>query len=170
MKVEVVSYDENWPKLFELEKDILLGKIGHIILAVHHIGSTSIEGLSAKPIIDIILAVGSLNQLDESKRKFEALDYEVMGEYGISRRRYYRKGRYNRTHQIHAYQAGDHHIHRHLAFRDYIKAHPYVKKEYENLKVKIASECENDIERYCYGKDKFVKFYEAKALEWAKGI
>lgn len=166
MRVEVLEYDSNWPALFEKEKALLLENFGAAIVRVHHIGSTSVYGLSAKPVIDIMLEVNSLDELDDAKARFEALGYEVKGEFGIARRRYFQKGGYNRTHQIHAFVAGDEHVIRHLAFRDYLKAHPHVRLEYQDLKIKVASECNDDIEGYCDGKDGFVKHHEAKALEW----
>ena len=163
MIVEVVPYNENWPKEFEKEKLALYEMLGSVVTKIHHIGSTSVPGLSAKPIIDILMEVESLDVLDSNSDRFESMGYEVKGEFGISGRRYYRKGGQKRTHQIHAFKKNDAHVFRHLAFRDYIKSHPAIMKEYEALKIKLASVCENDIERYCAGKDEFIKFHEAKA-------
>ncbi|MGD1818016.1 MAG: GrpB family protein [Pleomorphochaeta sp.] len=166
MKVEVVGYDPDWPLRFEQEKRLLVKRLGAVAKAVHHIGSTSVEGLAAKPIIDIILEVTSLDALDATKHELEALGYEGMGEFGIVGRRYFRKGKEERTHQIHAFAVGDENIARHLAFRDYLKAHPAAKAEYEALKCRLAKNCNNDIEAYCDGKDSFVKLHEANALKW----
>lgn len=169
MIVEVVPYRETWPEEFEKEKSSLIKELGTAIVEIHHIGSTSVPGLWAKPIIDILLEAESLEALDNNSDKFENLGYDVKGEFGISGRRYYRKGGDTRTHQIHAFKINDDHVFRHLAFRDYIEAHPDILKEYQSLKIKIASECENDIEKYCDGKDEFVKFHEAKAIAWKIG-
>lgn len=166
MKIEVVPYDENWPSAFESEKRQLLEKVESGITRVHHIGSTSVPNLSAKPIIDIMIEATSLEALDLHKSGFEALGYEVMGEFGMAGRRYYRKGGDDRTHQIHAFTAGDENLHRHLAFRDYLIAHPDISKEYGRLKIKVAGACNHDIDRYCDGKNSFVQEYEAKALKW----
>ncbi len=126
------------------------------------------EGLAAKPIIDLMLEVQSVSELDEHNAAFESLGYEVMGEFGIPGRRYFRKGRKLRTHQIHAFKVGSLHVARHLAFCDYLRSHPAVRKAYGQLKLQVARECENDIDRYCDGKDGFVKKHEALALAWAK--
>lgn len=166
MIVEVVPYNLGWPKAFQQEKQHLTKLLGGLVLELHHIGSTSVAGLYAKPIIDMILEVDSLAQLDEVSDMFERLGYEVMGEFGIEGRRYYRKGGNNRTHQIHAFERGDANINRHLAFRDYLVAHPEVKLEYQNLKVELARDCNHDIDKYCDGKDDFVKLHEKKALAW----
>lgn len=169
MKVEVVEYDTDWALRFKREKDLLIEQLGAVAEAVHHIGSTSVEGLAAKPIIDIILEVKSLEALDAMTHKLEALGYEAMGEFGIVGRRYFRKGSDERTHHIHAFAVGDENIARHLAFRDYLKAHPAVRAEYESLKCKLAKNCNNDVEVYCDGKDGFIKLHEANALKWKDG-
>ena len=166
MIVEVVPYRLEWRKDFEIEKEVLIKYFGGHISEIHHIGSTSVIGLAAKPIIDIILEVPSLIKLDSELNVFQVLGYEAMGEFGIRGRRYYRKGGDNRTHQIHAFEVGDANIDRHIAFRDYLAAHPAVRLEYQDLKIQLAKECENDIDQYCTGKDSFVKHHEAKALQW----
>ncbi|MDF1811510.1 MAG: GrpB family protein [Verrucomicrobiales bacterium] len=135
--IEVVPYNPNWPALFEVER------------------------------LQIFKAlVSSLIELDEKEADLVALGYEAKGEFGIERRRYFQKGGNERSHQIHAFATGDPHVFRHLAFRDYLKAHPEILKEYETLKIRVAESCDNDIESYCEGKDAFIKNYEAIALEW----
>ncbi|HDZ8979091.1 GrpB family protein [Aeromonas veronii] len=169
MRVDVVSYNPQWPASFVAEELQLRSALDNCLLAVHHIGSTSVVGLAAKPIIDIMLEVSSLERLDEQNGQLEALGYEAMGECGIARRRYFRKGGDERTHQIHAFLQGDDHVHRHLAFRDYLRAHPAVCREYAELKQAVAASCQHDIERYCAGKNAFVKEHEANALRWLAG-
>lgn len=166
MKVEVVPYRPQWSALFQAEADQLRSLLDECLLAVHHIGSTSVSGLAAKPIIDILLEVSSLERLDQQNGLLEVMGYEAMGECGISRRRYFRKGGDERTHQIHAFLQGDPHVVRHLAFRDYLRAHPAICREYAALKETVAAQCENRIERYCEGKNDFVKEHEARALSW----
>ncbi len=166
MKLEVVNYNPNWLKEFDSEKLLLADKLGNLFDNIHHIGSTAVEGLAAKPIIDIILEAKSLEALDKAEPEFKSLGYEAKGEFGISGRRYFRKGGDNPTHHIHAFKTGDKNVHRHIAFRDYLNAHPKVKLEYRNLKLELIQTCNNEIDCYCDGKDKFIKYYEAKALEW----
>ncbi|GLP95603.1 GrpB family protein [Paraferrimonas sedimenticola] len=165
-EVKVVDYNSQWPAMFEAERDLLLNRLGQLIHRVHHIGSTSVPGLRAKPVIDIMLEVESLQSLDAHQSEFESLGYEGLGENGISRRRYFQKGGDDRTHQIHAFPIADEHVTRHLAFRDYLIAHPDVKLAYQELKQRVAAQCDNDIERYCDGKDSFIQEHEAKALLW----
>lgn len=166
MKVEVVPYDPSWPALFEKEAAALRSILGETLIEVHHIGSTSVPGLAAKPIIDIILEVSDLDELDAKGGQMEQLGYEVMGEYGIPRRRYFRKGGERRTHHVHSFVAGDEHVTRHLAFRDYLRAYPEIAADYAQVKQQAAERSNNDIEEYCDAKDPFVKEYEQKALAW----
>lgn len=170
VKVDVVSYNPQWPVHFVAEETQLRSVLDHCLLAVHHIGSTSVPGLAAKPIIDIMLEVSSLDRLDEQNGQMEVLGYEAMGECGIARRRYFRKGGDERTHQIHAFLQGDDHVRRHLAFRDYLRAHPAACREYAELKQALAASCQHDIERYCAGKNAFVKEHETRALRWLAGL
>lgn len=166
MKIEVVKSNPKWVDEFSLEKSKLKNALGDLVIDVHHIGSTSILGLASKPIIDIILEVSSLSVLDEKISIMNSLGYEGKGEYGIVGRRYFVKGGSNRSHQIHAFIAEDENINRHIAFREYLKFHPEVLKEYAALKQKLAKECNNNIDLYCDGKDEFVKLYESKAILW----
>ncbi len=167
MIVEVGPYNPNSANEYKKEKNWLIEALGDIATRVHHIGSTSVRGLSAKPIIDILLEARSVDSLDNISTIFEVAGYEVMGEIGIGGRRYYRRGGNHRTHQIHAFEIGDPNVHRHLAFRDYLAAHPNEMAEYQELKIQLARTCNHDIEVHCAGKDRFIKHHESVALRWA---
>lgn len=153
---------------FEREAVAVESAIGSILLALHHIGSTAIPGIYAKPIIDILAEVERLEALDARRVEMEGLGYEVMGEFGIPGRRYFRKDQADgqRTHQIHAFAAGSPHVARHLAFRDYMRAHPAIAQEYSDLKVRLVGSCHGDREAYMDGKDPFIKQTERDALAW----
>lgn len=167
MRVTVVPYSPDWAPEFEREAATLRGALGEELAALFHIGSTAVEGLAAKPIIDMLPVVRDLAALDLLAPRIEALGYEVMGEFGIAGRRYYRKGGDKRTHQIHAFQVGDaNNILRHLALRDYLRAHPGACAEYGALKRQLAEQFPQDIEGYSSGKDVFVKHMEQQALAW----
>jgi len=166
MKVEVVEYNSEWREKFITEKLLLAEYLGDLLTGIHHIGSTSVPGLAAKPIIDIILEVNTLSELDKLTPTMELLGYVAKGEFGIPGRRYFTKGGFNRTHQIHAFESEDPNVNRHIAFRDYLKSHPSVLQKYADLKKQLAKICNNDIDRYCGGKDKFIKHYELKAIAW----
>ena len=168
MTVTVVEYNPNWVNEFLIESSKLKDVLGDIVNNIHHIGSTAVPGLMAKPIIDIMPEVTDLGLLDAKSNEMEKLGYEVMGAFGIPGRRYFRKGGDHRTHQIHAFKSGDPNLIRHLAFRDYLIAHEQIAKEYGELKFSIARSINNDIERYSDEKDPFIKHHEMKALKWYK--
>ncbi|MFD2178237.1 GrpB family protein [Veronia pacifica] len=165
--IEVVEYRESWVEDYANEKKALLSTANaENIVAIHHVGSTSVKGLAAKPIIDIILEVRSLERLDQDNDLLASLGYEAKGEFGIAGRRYFQKGGAKRTHHIHAFLSGVDDVHRHLAFRDYLSAFPEVADEYAALKQEGAASCNNDSDRYCNHKNDFVREHEARAIEW----
>lgn len=167
MLVEMMPYDSNWKLLFEKEAAALRDALQDAVISVLHIGSTSVEGLSAKPIVDILLVVKEIAALDDKADVFSALGYTPMGEYGIVGRRYFTKGQAKRTHQIHAFgYESSHDILRHVAFRDYLKSNPEKRVAYSTLKQELAKKYPQDIAAYCDGKDAFVKRLEKEALLW----
>lgn len=136
----VVDYDEMWPALFENERTLLQMTLGKVISRIHHIGSTSVPGLSAKPVIDILIEVANLEELDSLNQAMEGVGYTVRGENGILNRRYFTKGGNQRSHHIHAFATGDAQIIKHLAFRDYLIKHNDVAIQYALMK-KSAINC-----------------------------
>jgi len=168
-RIIVAAYDPLWPREFERAAGEVVAALGPKLLAIHHIGSTSIPGIHAKPVIDMLAVVADLAAVDQRRAAMEQLGYEVMGEFGIPARRYFRRddstGR--RTHQIHAFADGSPHVRRHLAFRDFMRAHPALAGEYSDLKRRLAEAHPHDMEAYMDGKDGFIKEMESRALEWA---
>jgi GrpB-like predicted nucleotidyltransferase (UPF0157 family) len=166
--IRVVPYDSRWPARYADESERLRETLGEVVRNVHHIGSTAVPGLSAKPIIDILLEVSSLAELDECSPRLASLGYEAKGEHGIPGRRYFRRDDElgERTHQVHSFEASSRQAHRHLAFRDYLISHPQVARAYAELKQELARRFPSDIYGYMDGKDAFVKHHEARALEW----
>ena len=123
--VRVVPPDPAWAEGYRRERALLMPVFGPLLVELHHIGSTAVEGLWAKPILDLMPVVTSLEAVDRLDPELEALGYQCMGEFGIPGRRYFRKGGDHRTHQLHVFQAGDRkNILRHLAVRDYLRACP----------------------------------------------
>lgn len=165
--IKVEKHNPEYKVMFEQEKEALLDILKDEAVQCFHIGSTSVDGLAAKPIIDILLVVKCVENIDSYASAFESLNYEAMGEFGIPQRRYYRKGGLERTHQIHAFSYDNsNEIIRHLAFRDYLAQHPNDCKEYGQLKQELAIKHPHDIDAYSEGKDKLVKSIEQKALLW----
>lgn len=166
--IRVVIHDPAWVSMFESEGRRIMDALGDTVLRIHHIGSTAIPRMVAKPVIDILLEVSSLEALDEKAPVLERLGFEVKGEFGIAGRRYFRlnDSTGKRTHQVHAFRAGTPNAVRHIAFRDYMRAHPSVAAEYGALKARLAGLYPNDMATYIAGKDLFVKEHERRALLW----
>lgn len=158
-KVIVLPYDEQWASLFAEEADELKGILGEEIVSIHHFGSTSIPGLEAKPIIDILAVVKDITLIENYTDELQVLGYDGKGENGIPGRRYFQKGGDDRTHHLHVYQIGSPEIRRHLTFRDYLRAHADVKKEYGELKRRLSQKFPYDIESYSIFVSKFMKHF-----------
>jgi N-acetylglutamate synthase-like GNAT family acetyltransferase len=105
----------------------------------------------------------------EASKIRTALGYEAKGEFGIPGRRYFRLDDATglRTHQVHSFEIRSHNVIRHLAFRDYMRAHADIAAEYGELKQRLARENPHDMAAYIDGKDFFVKNHERRALHWA---
>lgn len=164
--IEVVDYDPQWAETYRAESSAIQSTLKGLEIRVHHIGSTSVPGLMAKPIIDILIEATDVTELDAYDDAMKAIGYLARGEFGIPGRRFYLRGLYNRTHHIHAFNFGTPDVIRHLAFRDYLIAHKDVAAEYAALKSSLAAACNNDNDVYCDGKADFVQYHEKKALAW----
>lgn len=163
--ITVLNYDPEWPLKYERERKAIAEILDGNGISIYHIGSTSVPGLAAKPIIDMMAVVRSLEKVDDARGKFSELGYEYLGEFGIAGRRYFRKGGDERTHQIHIFQADDwNNIERRLAFRDYMRTHEKERTEYAKIKTALAQRFPYDIDGYCDGKDAFVREMEKRAL------
>jgi GrpB-like predicted nucleotidyltransferase (UPF0157 family) len=164
----VVPHDPYWKTAFETEAQSISASLVEVSITLHHIGSTAIAGILAKPIIDLLGVVPNLDIMDAQSSAIETLGYEVMGAYGIEGRRYFRKvdssGR--RTHHLHVFANGSAHIERHLAFRDYLRSHSDVAVDYSNLKESLTSGDAPSWESYMDGKDPFITVVEKDAVSW----
>ena len=155
-----------WHRKFESEASLIHSAVEPVAVGIHHIGSTSIPGIVAKPIIDMLLEVTSVEALDECTASIEALGYEAKGEFGISGRRYFRKDNATglREYQVHAFATDSGEVDRHLAFRNYLRSHPAVAEEYSRLKLKLAKQYPTDMVAYTDAKSPFIKATERVAL------
>ena len=167
-EIRVVPYDDSWPDQYEQESIRIKGVFGKEIVNIHHIGSTSIPGMSAKPIIDLLVEVVDIKKIDEYNKEMIALGYEPRGELGILGRRYFSREEPKdvRTHHVHVYQSDNIELERHLAFRDYMIAHPDDAKIYAELKIVLARRFPKDVDGYISGKHLYMERMERVALEW----
>ena len=171
-KVEVVPPNLAWREAFATEAKQVIQALNGNIVAIHHIGSTAIPNIYAKPIIDILVEVQSIANVDKQQSQVEALNYETMGEYGIPDRRYFRKSNALgiRTHHLHIFEVGSAQITRHLTFRDYLISHPEDAQKYSDLKRQLARQHPDDIESYMDGKNDFIQAIDRKAAAWKNQI
>ncbi len=157
--VEVVNYDPHWPRQFEDEKRRLLAVFGDRPLALEHVGSTSVPGLASKPIIDMIGAVASFDQLDYFTQQLQKLGYEYIPERMFADRKFFPKGpANNRTHHLNLVTQGDPQqwcdI---LLFRDYLRQNDATRDAYMRLKQDLARRYSNDRAAYTLAKNSFIQ-------------
>lgn len=171
--IEVVDYDPGWIAAFEREAAVLHGVFGERIVAVHHIGSTSVPGLEAKPIIDILVILDNTDDINIFDRAMEDAGYRVRGECldavipGTPGRFYFTKETNGvRSHHVHVYAKGHWEISDKLAFREYLRAHSNAAAAYGELKRRIAAQYRFDNIGYMRAKDGFVKSTLLDARRW----
>ncbi|MBS4218820.1 GrpB family protein [Bacillus sp. FJAT-49711] len=165
MKVRLSDFSECWAQMFHDESQFLKTIFGDEIIIFEHFGSTSVKGMMAKPVIDMMCIVKDIEKIDSFNEKMDFLGYDVAGELGIPGRRLFRKGGEDRTHHIHFYQQNNPHIERHLIFRDYLRTYPQEAAKYSDFKKQLARQFD-DTREYSMAKKHFVKEMEQKALLW----
>lgn len=144
---------------------------GSNLITVHHVGSTAIPGICAKPILDLLPEVIALDALDHAKSSLENLGYDWWGEYGIAGRRYCTRndsssGR--RLIQLHCFQTGGPEIERHLAFRDYLRANPDVALAYDQEKRRCRDLHPEDSHAYTDAKAQWIASVMPHALAFCR--
>ena len=171
--IEVVDYDPNWIKAFEDEASALTNVFAPRLLEIHHVGSTSVPNLAAKPIIDILVILDDTSDIDRFSPAMERLGYRVRGECldavipGTPGRFYFTKDTNGvRSHHAHVCAKGHQEIFDKLAFRDYLRANPDVATAYAELKRRESLAHRFDNIGYMRAKDHFVKSTLADARNW----
>lgn len=165
----IAPYNPQWPVVFEQEKHLLLKALNKWSITVEHIGSTAVTGLAAKPIIDTMVGIESLELVNqEFIDALSQIDYEYVPEYEkeIPDRKYFRKNSHEgvRTHQIHVAQQASAFWKRQLAFRDYLRTHRDAAQEYADLKRRLAT-IYTDTQEYARAKNEFIEKSLKKALK-----
>jgi GrpB-like predicted nucleotidyltransferase (UPF0157 family) len=170
-RIEIAAYDQGWPALYEAEAARLCEVFGPELVAIHHIGSTAVPNLPAKPIIDIMAIIRDIRRIGQFDTGMVGLGYRVRGEclevFGTPGRFYFSKDTDGvRTHQVHVMQASHPDIQEKLALRDYLRGHPHEAAAYADLKQRLAATNTQGIAEYIKGKDTFVKALIWRAMVW----
>ena len=167
-RVVVTPYGPHWPASFEMLRKRVAPVLGELAVRIEHVGSTSVPGLAAKPVIDLDVLLRTAAELPEAIHRLEAIGYEHEGDKGIVGR--------------HAFRARDpddipHHLYvcvpecaefaRHVALRDYLRSHPDDARRYGELKTQLAARHPEDVNAYMAGKDALVRELVARATSSA---
>jgi GrpB-like predicted nucleotidyltransferase (UPF0157 family) len=175
MRIIILPYDCNWPKLFEEEKVRLQQVLSDRAVSIQHIGSTSVPGLAAKPIIDILIAIPSLAEADEfCIQPLIDLGYEYGKEFEIKtpQRRFFRLQTPDgvRTHNVHLARINSDWWVDHLLFRDYLRGSAETRRAYEALKRSLAEREWETSQDYTEAKTEFILNTLQEARAWRQGI
>ena len=149
-RVTVVPYDGAWKSDFEAIKAEIEAAVGELILGVEHVGSTSVEGLCAKPCIDLDVVISNRAMLPGVVRGLAAIGYFHEGDLGIRDREAFRyEGKEHlRMHHLYVCPRDSRELRRHIAFREYLRSHPEAAAQYGRVKTEAAQRFPNDIDGY----------------------
>ena len=169
-RIVIADYDPAWPGMFAAARDELMRAVGPWVTGIEHIGSTAVPGLAAKPVIDVLVAVRALAEADaHCIEPIVTLSYEYIAKYEAEMpyRRYFRRAPDDGQleHHIHLVERDSEFWERHLLFRDYLRAHPAVAREYGRLKRELAP-LFVDTNDYADAKTEFIRDAETAARAW----
>lgn len=157
-EITIEDYNSNWPKQFEKEKVKLKEILADKVISIEHIGSTSVEGLGAKSILDIAIGVNNLEVVSEFIEPLKQIGYEFVYHKEFPERRFFRKGQWRAgTHHLHFYQFEGEHWNNQILFRNYLRNNPDFLKEYHQLKVDLAEKFRFDRVSYTENKTPFIQ-------------
>ena len=169
--VTLAPHRAEWVPMAADESARLKAALGDNLITVHHVGSTSIPNIMAKPIVDLMPFVRDLAVLDRQEQAVRDLGYKWHGEFGLEGRRFCSKvdpATGKRIYQLHFFRPNNESAIRMLAFRDYLRAHPFVAKEYEMEKLRAAAAQPDDTTAYNHEKNDWIKRVEKDAMAWAQ--
>ena len=157
-RVIVESYNKDWKKDFEDIKSELMPELEGKVISIEHVGSTSVEGLSAKPIIDIDVVISDAKAFAEVKAAMERIGYNHEGDLGIPGREAFKyEGKEHlRKHHLYVCTKDAAELKRHISFRDYLRTHPEAVREYSRIKEEGAKLYPDDIDSYIEYKSPFI--------------
>jgi GrpB-like predicted nucleotidyltransferase (UPF0157 family) len=175
LPIIVVEYDPAWPVSFEQLRQVYAWHLGELVRAVEHVGSTSVPGLAAKPVLDIDLVLRAPGDLPEVIRRLGTLGYTHNGDQGIAGREAFKRedegvpwdgsGRTWMQHHLYAVAADSREFQRHLVFRQALRNDPGLAAAYADLKRDLALRYRDDREAYTESKSEFIEAVLRQAQE-----
>jgi GrpB-like predicted nucleotidyltransferase (UPF0157 family) len=166
--VIVLDYDPGWPGLFQSLRRRIADALGDMAAVIEHIGSTAVPGLAAKPIIDIDVLSASETMLPAAIERLSSLGYVHRGNLGIPEREAFLAPANDPPHHLYVCPPCSAEFRRHVAFRDYLRAHPKDAKIYSDLKIALAERFREDRSAYTAAKGEFVAELTSRALDTRK--
>jgi GrpB-like predicted nucleotidyltransferase (UPF0157 family) len=168
--VIVLDYDPNWPGLFQSLRKRIADTLGDIAAAVEHVGSTAVPGLAAKPIIDIDVLLTFETMLPAAIERLASLGYIYRGDLGIPEREAFLAPASDPPHHLYVCPPCSAEFRRHVAFRDYLRAHPKDAKMYGDLKIALAERFREDRSAYNTAKGEFVTELTSRAIRYSEKV
>jgi GrpB-like predicted nucleotidyltransferase (UPF0157 family) len=156
MKVTIVDYDPRWAQDFEGLRGRIWAAVGDFAVSIEHVGSTSVPGLAAKPVLDIDVIVGPQEGVALAIERLGAIGYEHRGNLGIDGREAFRAAVNVPAHNLYVCREDSGALRDHLTFRDYLRAHPETVRAYADLKRELARRFPDDVDSYATAKTDFV--------------
>lgn len=163
--VILVDYDPNWPTLFNELRDQVMAVLGDLVVVIEHVGSTSIPGCSAKPIIDMDVVIASRTDLPRTIARLATLGYVHQGDLGIAGREAFAAPANTPSHHLYVCDSQNEQYHRHILFRNYLRTHPEEVQAYNALKQRLAKQFRHDRDAYTRDKDEFVAMILQRAAQ-----
>jgi GrpB-like predicted nucleotidyltransferase (UPF0157 family) len=160
----IQKYDPQWPILFEELRVKFSELLGNMASVIEHVGSTSVPGLAAKPIIDLAVLLASADYLPETIRRLATLGYEHEGDLGITGREAFSTPPNLFAHHLYVCLPNCEEFRREILLRKYLRSHPAEASAYGNLKWDLFARFANDLAAYIQGKDDFVKQLVQRAI------
>ena len=155
-RVEVKTYDAEWPRVFAHIYAHVWPAVQHAAMALEHVGSTSVPGLSAKPVVDACVIVASPRDVPHVVKALAKIGYVHRGDLGVPEREAFRHPPSLPKHHLYASHRRSLSLKTHLGLRDYLRSHPAAAQEYGNLKEALARRFPDDIDKYIAGKTEFI--------------
>ena len=170
-EIKVLPYNENWVEDYKQIKRLLLDIFGDLVIDIQHFGSTSIKGMSAKPIIDVMIIVNNIQKVDELNYRMIEVGYKPRGENGMPGRRYFQyfhEDGVNHTQHIHVYEKNNSAVIDQLMFRDYLRIDKDAFEQYQQIKINSAELFRHSPSEYTDSKTNCINEIMNKAKNYYK--